>query len=418
LTIEKPAAGGRMIARHDGRVLLVSGAIPGERVTARVNRIAKGVAYASVDRIVEPSPDRRDEASDPLCGGCLYSHIDYPRQLAIKGDVVADAFARIGRLPLAAPVDVSGSPRDDGYRMRARLHVAGGKIGFFREGTHELCDARQTKQLLDESSDVLDRLSSLLQKHRLDTVSDVELSENADASARVVHLGATPELPPSRQTALSRLEGVTGLSVSSRSAADRAALVIAGDPYVTDRIECGPARIVLRRHVLSFFQANRYLLRPLVERVAALVPSGSRVIDLYAGTGLFAIAVAASRNSRVIAVEGDRSSASDLDANARLLGGTVEVVHQSVEIFANRERQAPDVLIVDPPRTGMSREALEGAIRLAGPAVVYVSCDVATLARDARRLVDAGYAIRQVRGFDLFPNTPHVETVALFERGA
>src|SRR5436190_2539400 len=132
LTIDKPAAGGRMIARVDGRVVLVGGAIPGERVTARVERVAKGVVYAETTAIDDPSADRRPAFADPLCGGCLYAHIAYARQLELKSLVIADAFARIGRLPLASAVRVTPSP-EEGYRMRARLHVGGARIGFFRE---------------------------------------------------------------------------------------------------------------------------------------------------------------------------------------------------------------------------------------------------------------------------------------------
>src|SRR5499427_4887620 len=124
LTIEKPAAGGRMIARLDGQVVLVSGAIPGERVNARIDRKGKGVLYATTVDVDEPSPDRRPVAGDPECGGCLYAHVAYPRQLELKSDVIADAFSRIGKLSLPGHVVVARSP-ETGYRMRARLHVRG-----------------------------------------------------------------------------------------------------------------------------------------------------------------------------------------------------------------------------------------------------------------------------------------------------
>src|SRR5436309_6924776 len=122
LAVEKPASGGRMIARHLGQVVLVRGAIPGERVRASIERAEKRLAYAVVRDVIDASPDRRPEESDPLCGGALYSHIAYPRQLAIKSDVVRDAFARLGRYPIEHAIDVAPSP-EDGYRMRARLHV-------------------------------------------------------------------------------------------------------------------------------------------------------------------------------------------------------------------------------------------------------------------------------------------------------
>ena len=142
LVIEKPAAGGRMIARHDGQIALVAGVIPGERVRARVERVAKGgVVFAQPVSLDEESPDRRAPFEDPLCGGCLYSHITYPRQLQMKRQVVSDAFARIAHITLPATIAVAASP-EDGYRMRARLHVRGSRVGFYREGTHDLCGPR------------------------------------------------------------------------------------------------------------------------------------------------------------------------------------------------------------------------------------------------------------------------------------
>src|ERR1700687_2130982 len=189
LTVEKTATGGRMVARADGQLVLVAGAIPGERLTARVERVARGVAYAQTLSVEEPSADRRDVFTDPLCGGCLYAHIDYPRQLAIKAEVVADAFARIRRIYLSWPVRVAASA-DEGYRMRARLHLRGGRAGFFREGSHELCDARGTRQLLPATCDVLERLASGIRSLGVDAVRELEVSENVEASQRAGHLHA------------------------------------------------------------------------------------------------------------------------------------------------------------------------------------------------------------------------------------
>jgi 23S rRNA (uracil1939-C5)-methyltransferase len=146
LTVEKPAVGGRMIARHEGQVVLVLGAVPGERVLAQIERADPRLAFARVLEVAEPSPDRRMGFGDPLCGGCVYSHIAYTRQLSLKSEIVADAFLRLGRLPLDREVNVAPSP-EHAYRMRARLHVRGTQVGFYREGTHTLCSAEGTKQL-------------------------------------------------------------------------------------------------------------------------------------------------------------------------------------------------------------------------------------------------------------------------------
>ena len=130
LTIERPAAGGRMIARHDGAIVFVSGAIPGEVVDAVVEKVQRGVVWAATREVLERSPDRVDDAPAGACGGSVFAHIAYERQRQIKAAIIEDALRRIGHITLDASVDVAGSPID-GYRMRARLHVRSGKIGFF-----------------------------------------------------------------------------------------------------------------------------------------------------------------------------------------------------------------------------------------------------------------------------------------------
>ena len=409
LAVEKPAAGGAMIARAGGRIVLVTGAIPGERVRARLVRVSKGVAYAETVEVEEPSSDRRDPPGDPSCGGCLYAHIAYPRQLAIKAQVIADAFTRIGRIGLPASVPVAGSP-EEGYRMRARLHVRGQRLGFFRENTHDLCDARATRQLLPATCDALDRLVAASRSLGVDVIREIEVSENADASARVGYLDTTDAVDARALERLAAAGGLTGLG---------SAFGAHGSAHVTDTIDVAEGiAVTLQRHVLSFFQGNRYLLGSLVRHVVDQLPEGGDVIDLYAGVGLFAVSAAAARHARVTAVEGDRYAAADLAANAAASGAAVTAVHQSVETFVRRVRVQPGApsVILDPPRTGLSKEALEGARHLKAPRLVYVSCDVATLARDARTIVDAGYAISRLDAFDLFPNTPHVETVVVFTR--
>ncbi|HTK30070.1 MAG TPA: RsmD family RNA methyltransferase [Vicinamibacterales bacterium] len=406
LSIEKPAAGGRMIARHEGRVILVSGAIPGERVTARVSRAGGSVVYAESLSIDEPSPDRRAWAGDALCGGCAYGHIEYARQLEIKAAVIADAFRRIGRLPLEQPVAVAASA-EHGYRMRARLHVRGHRCGFFREGTHEICDARQTRQLLDDTSDAVDRLAAALRSQALEAVTAIELAENVDASSRAAFLDASSPIESRALERVAQTPGFSGLLSGTGSH---------GSPWVVDAVTVGGSTLTLRRHVRAFFQGNRFLFQPFVDHVSSQVPAGADVLDLYAGGGVFSLAAATARGSSVTAVEGDRWAAADLAANAAA-SSRIRVVHRSVEEHLEASRgAAPQAAIVDPPRTGLSPPAVDGLVGLAPGRIVYVSCDTATLARDARRLADAGYRMGSAQGFDLFPNTPHVEVVAVFDR--
>jgi 23S rRNA (uracil1939-C5)-methyltransferase len=149
--------------------------------------------------------------------------------------------------------------------------------------------------------------------------------------------------------------------------------------------------------------------------IDALPPAGE-VLDLYAGVGLFSVALAGTGRMPIVAVEGDRISGADLLLNVGPFAAAVKVVPSSVEDYLGRRRgPSPRAIVVDPPRTGISKEAMKTVARQGAERVVYVSCDPATMARDARRLLDAGYRMVSIRAFDLFPNTPHVETLAVFD---
>jgi 23S rRNA (uracil1939-C5)-methyltransferase len=419
LTIEKPAAGGRMIARHLGQVVLVRGAIPGERVLAWIERADKRMAYAVTREVVEPSPDRRPAAGDSLCGGALYAHVAYPRQLAIKSDVIRDAFGRLGRYPIDRPIDVAASP-EEGYRMRARFHVQGARAGFYREGTHQLCDAAATNQVRRETIAAVERLAALFHRDAADILISIAIAENIAGTERAAHLELAPRARVSDdlcQRAAAEA-GLVGLSAQEEAAGEPWAI---GNPVVTDTLaELTADRVsggALRRHAASFFQGNRFLLPSLVLAVADLIPDSGEVIDLYAGVGVFSVALAALGRLEVIAVEGDRLSGADLRENARPHAPRLDARIMSVEAYlASRSRDRGSVtLIVDPPRTGLSKEAADSIVRVRPARIVYVSCDPPTLARDTRRLLDSGYRLDALRAFDFFPNTPHVESLAVFD---
>ena len=406
-----------MIARHLGQVVLVRGAIPGERVKAWIERAEKRLAYAVTREVIEPSPDRRDGLADPLCGGALYSHIRYERQLAIKSDVVRDAFARLGRYPIEDAVAVAASP-EAGYRMRARLHVHGARVGFYREGTHQLCDAAPTRQLRDDTMDAVQRLAAALQRAQPDALTSIAVSENIAGDERAAHL----ELAPGATVDAALLEdAATASAIRGLSAREPSTgrLATAGEPAVDDPLDVVTAGRVadgaITRHAESFFQGNRFLLAALVIAVADAVPDNGEVLDLYAGVGLFSVPLAAIGHLEVTAVEGDRAGGADLRENARAYEPRVKIQISGVEDYLAARKRAPASVIVDPPRTGMSKDAVERLARLAAPRIVYVSCDPPTLARDARRLLDAGYRLTSLRGFDFFPNTPHVESLAVFD---
>lgn len=411
-----------MLARHDGQVVLVGGAVPGERVAARIERTERRLAFASVIEVREASPDRRESYSDPSCGGCVYSHIAYPRQLALKSDILRDAFLRLGRIPIEEPIDVTPSP-ERGYRTRARFHVEGTRFGFYREGTHALCDAAATGQVTDRALSVVTSIVAHASGAG-GSVTSVELAESIDGrqialllmvvDIRAIESERVPAWPDECGA-----EGVVIHDARGRS-------FEAANPWISEPLSVLTANRLsngqLRHRPEAFFQANRFLVPTLVTAVLDTVKDGGPILDLYSGVGLFAVALAASGRDEITAVEGDPMSGSDLEINVRqpsLAPGAVAIHRDSVEKYLQRRSArapAPATIVVDPPRTGMTPEALQSILKLRPSRLVYVSCDPPTMARDARRLLDGGYRLDSLRGFDLFPNTPHVESLGVFVR--
>jgi 23S rRNA (uracil1939-C5)-methyltransferase len=420
LTIDAPAAGGRMIARLDGQIVFVAGAIPGERVRARIERRQRQMLWASTIDVIEPSADRRDPSGDPACGGLAFAHIQPARQRSLKAEIVADAFRRIARQPLDRLPEVAISP-ERGYRLRARLHVREARAGFFLEGSHTLCDPAATGQLLPESLQATERVLGALGPRARD-VSAVVIAENVASTSRVLHVEPHEGRRLDTDVAIEMPGDVTGVTTW---APNRAIATIAGDPRVHETAaavfgEATPIAPVTAwtRHAPAFFQGNRFLLGTLLRRVLHEA-AGDRVADFYAGVGLFSVALAA-RGSQVVAVEGDSMSAADLRANVSAWAGRIDAREMAVEAASpaalGLSAGAFDVVVVDPPRTGMTPEALSRVMECAPRRVVYVSCDPPTLARDAAKLAASGFQLAGLEAFDLFPNTAHVETLAVFDR--
>jgi len=413
-----------MLARHQGQVVLISGAIPGERVRVRIEKANRHVAWAETMDVLEASGDRRVPICDLACGGSFYGHIKYERQRLLKSEVIADAFQRVGKVPLPQLPVVEPSPQE-GYRLRARLHVRDGRAGFFREGSHDLCDAGQSGQLHSSAMSVVDAVLGLLGTRAADCEAIV-LAEDIAGAQRVLHLEPRQGRRLDDLRVQTNIPGLSGLTTTG----PEGFFTIAGAPTVTDTADQlfgGDSPVgsvpVWTRRAASFFQANRFLVGTLTRRVLEAA-QGARCVDLFSGVGLFAIAMAA-RGSKVIAVEGDPVSGADLASNAAPWRDQLRVARSSVEDFLESPPgDAPDVVIVDPPRTGISSQALTLLLDWhAAPAssnsaqrFVYVSCDPPTLARDAARILAAGYRLTSIEAFDLFPNTPHVETLAVFDR--
>lgn len=414
LEIERPAVGGAMIARHEGEIVLVDGGIPGEVVRAQVRERTRNVAHATVVDVVRPSPDRR-EAEDPACGGRGYAHIAPVRQLALKREQVADALRRIAKLPDTPVLETIGDERQ-GYRLRAKLHWDGTRLGFLREGTHEVCEAGLRGQLSDGLAALVASLARELSLNDIGAAV-VDLGESVSGTERAVRVALQGSVPPTFLRDLTALD-VRGVLLDSDEG-----VAVGGRPIIEEGWpQLGVARAThdvasgLGRHPHAFFQGHRFLVARLVHEVLARIETES-VVDLYAGVGLFGLAAFRAGAKRVVCVEGDAVSGEDLTRNALAAAPAVSVATCSVERWLFDRTMTPEATVVlDPPRTGLSREALGGLAKAGAAAIVYVSCDVATFARDAGRLAARGYVVGEVRPVDLFPDTGHVEVVATLRR--
>jgi 23S rRNA (uracil1939-C5)-methyltransferase len=283
--------------------------------------------------------------------------------------------------------------------------------------------------MLPATTEWIAAAEAVLLRDGLDGLVALDVTENIQGHERACHLVLRAGVEAARFAGLVDAEPLTGVSAEweDRAGAER----VAGDPWVSDalQVEAGEAAsaLRLRRSAGAFFQGNRFLLEPLVRHVAALVPEGP-IVDLYAGVGLFGLWLATAGIEDVTLVEGDPVSIADLQANAEALGTRVRVEGLSVEAYVGQVPRpvrrslgeggsgpgVADTFIVDPPRTGISKEAMAGIVNARPGRIVYVACDIATFARDSRTLVDAGYALEDLTGIDLFPNTGHVESVGVF----
>jgi tRNA/tmRNA/rRNA uracil-C5-methylase (TrmA/RlmC/RlmD family) len=416
LTIERVVSGGHGLARHEGRVVLVRGAITGEVVHARVQRTGKGgVVFAEVADVVEASPDRIEPVGDPRCGGLAFAHVRYARQLVLKREMLVDALRRTGGVTDPPAVDVMASPQQD-WRLRARLHVADGRVGFYREGTHTLC-APPVSQLPPNMVAAAQALVDALPSPVRAGISDLVVARSLASGDVAMHV----DLHDRARVAAWQgplPAGIVGLTVAR--AGRREIGQVIGHPVFEEPWSAVSGREVagtLRWQPAAFFQANRYVLPFLVQRVLDALDDGP-IVDLFAGVGLFGLGAAAVGHRNVTCVEGDDISGAMLRMNAETMPVQVAVRRTSVEAFVTEAQARLDgaTVIVDPPRTGLPTRVREALCLASAARIVYVSCDAPTFARDLRRLREAGYTLCALQAFDMFPLTAHLETLAVLER--
>ncbi len=416
--IEKGVYRGRGLGRVDGRVVFVPRAHPGDRVRARLTAVHAGWAEGALVDVLEPAPERRASPCPyvPRCGGCAYQDLDYRAQLRVKEAVLRESLARAGAR-WDGDVTVHGSP-ETGWRMRASLHFAaaegGLRLGLRQEGTRRVVDVLACLQL----SERMNRAARALRDALVDRpalwpgLRGLDLLESPDGSTLVASLETA--LAPHEAPALVPLASIPGLS-GFGVGTGRLHQWLHGTPFV----EAVVLGVRLRAHAQSFFQANRFLLEPLARTVVSLVPAGSeRVIDLYAGVGLFALPLAARGEPEVLAVERADSAAEDARWAARNQGldGVRVVTGDVAKALGEARPRAGERVVLDPPRTGAGPEVVALVAGREPEVVVYVSCDPPTLGRDLAAFAARGYRPDAVHLFDLFPDTFHLETVVRLRR--
>jgi len=441
LSIEKLIYGGDGLARTpagaDGRsmAVFVPFVLPGERIDAEVRQQKPGFARGSVAQLIEASPDRV-EARCPYfrqCGGCHYQHIPYERQLEIKAGILRETLQRIAKIELTAEVRVHPSPPWN-YRNRTRLQVRtmfGFALGYFRFGSHEFLPVSECPI----SSPLLNRMMArLVELGGLSCPAAVEEIE-LFADAADEHLLAWAfcgreadqkdllRWAEALQRELPGISGVTFFSsrrrVEEDEMPDPKALAQSGAKAIRYRtIGYQTKEHEYQVSAGAFFQANRHLIDELVSVVTGNA-HGDLALDLYAGVGLFSAALAGSFH-HIFAVEASQTSHGDLmqnvPANVKAVGARTEEYLRSVYLGSRPVRNRPELVVLDPPRTGAGSAVIRSLVELGAPRVRYVSCDPATLARDLAPLLAAGYHIEEAHLFDLFPQTFHIESVMLLAR--
>jgi len=435
LSIEKLIYGGDGLARasgSDGRsmAVFVPFVLPGERVEADVRQDKPGFARASAAQLVEASPDRV-EALCPYfrqCGGCHYLHIPYEWQLRFKAEILRETLQRIAKIQLNSEIRLHASPPWN-YRNRTRLQVRTAPefaLGYFRFASHEFLPVRECPISSPLINRVIARLLALGGLNCPAAVEEMEwfvdaADERLLASAFCCREADTRDLlrwVEALQREVPGIIGVTFFSSRRRVQEDEMPnlkmLAHVGAKSIRYRTKNHEYRVSTG----TFFQVNRYLVDDLVSVVTGNA-RGDVALDLYAGGGLFSAVLARSFH-HIFTVEASQTSHADLvqnvPANVKAVGARTEDYLRENYLRSRLVQTRPDLIVLDPPRTGAGKAVIRSLVELGAPAVRYVSCDPATLARDLAPLLAAGYHIEEAHLFDLFPETFHIESVMLLAR--
>jgi 23S rRNA (uracil1939-C5)-methyltransferase len=453
ITLTGIAHGGEAIGHHEGKIVFVPYAIPGETAEAEIVEEKQRWARARLVRVVKPSPDRVlppcPYFGPGQCGGCQWQHIAYQRQLELKAEVVADQLRRLGHIdqpPVLEPIALAGEAGLLDFRYRNHVQLAtdaDGRLGYVRDGVGQ-GEARGEMRRQgvrapgQPAQDVIAVDECLLLHPLLDEMHGALLAGIAEAAAVDPEQAGedddeTPAGPP---VIIRRINLRAGVNTGQRLLAfetvgDRAPgfLVedlpvrcvvrrrdgsfegLVGEPWIEEEVAGRTFRISAN----SFFQVNTVGAEVMVDLAAEmLAPQGHEtLLDGYCGVGLFGLSLA-GQVGQVLAIEESEMACDDFAWNGRDLDNVTLYEGPVEEVLAALDSVRIDLALIDPPRSGAGPEVVQHLARLGVPKLLYVSCDPATLARDAKLLTAAGYRLEQVQPVDMFPQTYHIESLALF----
>jgi len=437
VTIEGYGEGGMGVARIDGRVVFVHGALRGEKCRVLILKTLKSVAFAKVLEVIEPSSERitPDCPYFPRCGGCTYRHIRYEEELRLKKQRVQDNLSRIGGSDVTVE-EILGARDTLRYRNKAQYPVSkDGAVGFYRARTHEVIECEHCLLVKPEADAAAEALREYMQSCRVagydektgrGLVRHLYIRSNAAGESLVCVLVNGDKLPKEdRLVALLRdaCPKCTGIVLGTNT---KKGNVILGDRYRTlwgsDRLEDTLCGKTFRLSVPSFYQVNRVQAERLYAKAIefAGLTGQETVLDLYCGAGTITLALS-DHAKKVLGAEIVPEAIDDARENAARNGV------KNAEFFCGdasdvakklaRENLRPDVITVDPPRKGLAADVVESIAEMQPGRVVYVSCDSATMARDVKRLADLGYTAQRACAVDMFPRADHIETVVLLSKG-
>jgi 23S rRNA (uracil1939-C5)-methyltransferase len=392
-----------------GLAVFVPFGLPGETVRVRVVFQRKNFARAELLEVLKPSPERIAPRCRHfgVCGGCHYQNLPYPAQLRAKEAILRDQLARIGKIQDPPVLPIVASPVEWNYRNHVQFHLdENGKPGYIGVG-HPESVLPISECFLPEAG--IDALWPSLEFEAGSPIERVSLRAGMNDSLMVILESDEVEIP--------ELELEADLSVVHLTEDD--AIILAGDDYLVIEVLGRPFKV----SAASFFQVNTPLAGKMVEHLLATLPvsPASTLLDVYCGAGLFS-AFFAPRVAKVIGIESAPSSCEDFAVNldefdnVELYEGLAEEILPGLAAPNGAQPPAQLIAIVDPPRAGLEKAALDALLELGPETLAYVSCDPATLARDAARLIVGGYSLQQVTPFDLFPQTYHIESIAIFTR--